>query len=224
MHKNTATFVEFCEQRLDLDNILIENKYKSISLCVIDCVYSLRAQYETTTKRVVERYVEKFMNGDVDASDDNLADLISNIEKAGGPELFAANVLKNNQKSGGILKAEICLNLALNLQYLHINTLDDFLGFEAPELLEVVIRSVKGMGDAGSNYLFMLAGDPNRCKPDIHVHRFVREACGIDLPNDEIQQLFTDAVDILVSTYPGLTVAMLDGFIWRKYQIANKSE
>ena len=162
------------------------------------------------------------MNGDVNSPNDQLVDLIEHIEETGGSEAFAKNVLNNQQKSGGQLKAEVCLKLARYLRYLHINTMDDFSNFESPELLEIVIRAVKGMGDAGTNYLFMLAGDPNRCKPDTHIHHFVRDACGEDLSNEDVQNLFKDAVAVLSDDYPALTVSLLDGIIWRKYQIANK--
>ena len=112
------------------------------------------------------------------------------------------------------------MNLAKYLRYLHIETMEDFKYFEAPELLEAVIRSVKGMGDAGTNYLFMLAGDPNRCKPDVHIHHCIKDACGEDISNEDCQILFTEAVKILEKDYSGLTVAKLDGIIWRKYQAA----
>ncbi|MCR5323018.1 MAG: hypothetical protein K6E85_07095 [Lachnospiraceae bacterium] len=115
--------------------------------------------------------------------------------------------------------------MARYLRYLQINTMEDFKRFESPELLEIVIRAVKGMGDAGTNYLFMLAGDPDRCKPDTHIHHFLRDACKEDISKEaEIQDLFRDVVGILSSDYPALTVSMLDGIIWRKYQIANKEK
>lgn len=222
MDKHTKAFVQFCTENLDLNKQVNSYNYKSLAVCIIDCVYSLRAQYESTTKKVVARYADAYMEGDVNSSKDQLNDLIKHIEEVGGSEAFAKDVLQNQQKSGGVLKSEVCLNLARYLQYLHINTMEDFKSFECPELLEIVIRAVKGIGDAGTNYLFMLAGDPNRCKPDTHIHHCVRDACGIDLSNEDIQSLFKDAVTTLSAEYPTLTVSMLDGIIWRKYQIANK--
>ena len=85
-------------------------------------------------------------------------------------------------------------------------------------LLENVIKTVKGIGSAGLNYLFMLAGDPNRCKPDVHIHHCVRDALGKDISDFECQELFTAAVAILKKDYPSLTVRKLDGIIWEKYQ------
>lgn len=219
MFKYTNQFVEFCKKELSFQ-LQASYGYQSLSACVIDCVYSLRAQYFSTTVPVVERYANSYMNNDRFAACDKVSDLIQHINIAGGCEKFAADILKNKQKSGGVLKSEVCLHLAKYLGYLHIETMQDFKDFESPELLEIVIRAVKGIGDAGTNYLFMLAGDPDRCKPDVHIHHCVRDACGEDISNEDCQVLFTEAVAVLKSDYPELTVAKLDGIIWNKYQAA----
>lgn len=158
-----------------------------------------------------------------ESPDEKISDLIAHIQDAGGPIAFSSSaVLNNAQRSGGVLKSEICLNLTRYLQLLHIETIDDFRNFESQELLEIVVHSVKGLGDAGTNYLFMLAGDPNRCKPDVHIHHCIRDACGADISNDECQILFIDTVTELRKDYPEITVAMLDGIIWRKYQTSKQ--
>lgn len=219
MHNFTEQFVDFCEKNLDLIQTVNYN-YESLSACILDCVYSLRAVYITTTVPVVERYAKIFMNGNRQAAGDNVSMLINNIDKIGGPAAFADKILKNHQKIGGkgaIPKSEVCYQLARYLKYLHIETIEDFRNFECQELLEIVIRSVKGMGDAGTNYLFMLAGDPDRCKPDVHIHHCVKDACGRDVTNEECQDLFTDAVSMLKDRYQGLTVRGLDSIIWNKY-------
>lgn len=219
MHSLTEQFASFCEKNLDLKLTNYYN-YESLSACILDCVYSLRAVYLTTTVPVVERYAKAYMNGNRQAAGDTISMLISNIEKVGGPSAFADKILKNHQKIGGkgaVPKGDVCYQLARYLKYLHIETIEDFRGFECQELLEIVIRSVKGMGDAGTNYLFMLAGDPNRCKPDVHIHHCVKDACRRDVTNEECQVLFTDAVSMLKGRHPGLTVRGLDSIIWNKY-------
>lgn len=216
MHRFTNKFVDFCEKTLQVED-QGGYTYQSLPICIIDCVYSLRAIYKPTTINVINEYAAHYMNGNPNASGETVSDLISHIEDAGGPIPFAAEVLKNRQVSGHVLKSEICLKLARYLRYLNIETLEDFRQFEAQELLEVVIRSVKGLGDAGVNYLFMLAGDPDRCKPDVHIHHCIKDACGEDVSNEECQILFTEATEILKEKYPFLTVSKLDGIIWRKY-------
>lgn len=117
-------------------------------------------------------------------------------------------------------KAEVCLQLAQYLSLLQIETLEDFRAFPSQELLEIVVRAVKGLGAAGTSYLFMLAGDENRCKPDVHIHHCIRDACGLDVSDESCQSLFADAVALLRPQYPQLTVRGLDSVIWRRYQSA----
>lgn len=219
MHSFTQLFSDYCENNLILTQNVNYN-YKSLSICIIDCVYFLRAVYETMTLPVVNRYVAKYMNGDSKSSTDTVSMLVRRIDDCGGPLIFADKILMNHQKIGGkyaVSKGEVCYQLARYLQALKIETLEDFRNFECQELLEVVIRSVKGMGDAGTNYLFMLAGDPNRCKPDVHIHRCIQDACGKDVNNEECQRLFTDTVSKLKDKYPYLTVRSLDNVIWNAY-------
>lgn len=220
MHKLAAQFAQYCENNFDFQQQ--ENySYRALPVCIIDCVYSLRAKYNPVTLSIVNRYARHYMNDDVSYPDDTVSDFLSHIEKAGGPSAFADRILMNHQKLGGknnIPKEIVCWQLAKYLKCLHIETLEDFRNFEEQELLEAVIRSVKGMGDAGVNYLFMLAGDPDRCKPDMHIKHCVCDACGCSLTDQEYQTLFKDTVALLRGKYPTLTVRSLDGIIWKKYQ------
>lgn len=220
MHKLAKQFAEYCEGNFSLKDSSTYS-YGSLPVCLIDCVYSLRTKYYAVTVPVVERYAEAFLNADVNTPGDTVSVFLQRIDNTGGPERFAETVLKNRQKIGGknqIPKEQVLYQLAKYLQLLHIETLEDFRQFPSSELLEIVIRGVKGMGDAGVNYLFMLAGDPDRCKPDVHIHHCIRDACGCDISNEDCQILFTDAVRILEKKYPELTVRALDGIVWRAYQ------
>ena len=220
MHELANQFAKYCDANFDLTT-QGEYGYQSLSVCILDCVYSLRAKYYAVTSPIVERYANAYMDGDSHALGDTVSLLIKRMDEKGHKE-FADQVLRNQQKLGGkkqIPKEEICYQLARYLRDLHIETLEDFQNFESQEILEIVIRAVNGLGDAGVNYLFMLAGDPNRCKPDVHIHHCVRDACGHDISNEECQLLFTDAVKLLRNQHPNLTVRGLDGIIWRAYQI-----
>ena len=213
---NPAQFADFCEKKFNL-NSKLGYHYESMSVCILDCVYSLRAKYDSMTVPVVDRYAKVYMRNDRHTGGDTVSMLISNIDAAGGVESFADKVLQNHQRIGGLLKSEVCYKLATYLKALHIETIEDFQSFEPQELLEIVIRSVKGIGDAGVNYLFMLAGDPNRCKPDVHIHRSIKDAYGHDVSNDDCQLVFSQAVDLLKHKYPKLTVRLLDNIIWKLY-------
>lgn len=220
MHSFTKQFIDYCEQNFNLEDSAQYN-YQSLSVCIIDCVYSLRTKYYSVTVPIVDMYAALYLNGNRNNSGDTVSMLIQHIDEKGGAQKFADEVLKNHQKLGGknkIPKENICYQLAQYLKYLNIDTIEDFRNFESPELLEIVIRAVRGIGDAGANYLFMLAGDPNRCKPDVHIHQCIKDSCGCDVSNEECQVLFSEAVNRLNKKHPNLTVRNLDGIIWRKYQ------
>lgn len=215
MHELTESFTEYCKSNeFDLSKRVAYN-YRSLSACIIDCVYSLRAKYQTAID-VVDRYAEKYMGGNHENDGDTLSDFIERLETI-TPERFAENVFKNKQLSGGVLKSKVCLKLAKYLRAIGIETIEDFKHFPEQELLEVIIHAVKGMGDAGTNYLFMLAGDPDRCKPDVHIHNCIKDACGRDVSNEECQIIFSEAVAKLKVDYVQLTVRDLDSIIWHTY-------
>lgn len=216
--KLVPQFCKYCIDNLDLNENHRITKYNSISLCILDCVYSLRTKYEVTRK-IVDRYIEKHLKCDKNAKKDNCKNLFNNINKV-GVNRFANEILKNNQKLAGRIKSEICSDLCERLLWLNINSLEEFKKFKNIELLEVVISSVKGLGNAGVNYLFMLAGDKNRCKPDVHIKRFVKNACNVEFTDEnDYQILFSKAVKELKKKYKNISsVGVLDGIIWRKYQ------
>lgn len=225
MHPLSSQFAKYCESHFVLKS---RNPYvyKSLPICLIDCVYSLRTKYESVTLPIVQRYADAYMNGDRCAEGDTVSALVDRINKCGGPSAFADKVLQNHQKLGRTLipKEEVLYQLAKYLLLLHIETIEDFRNFESPELLEIVIRAVKGISDAGANYLFMLAGDPDRVKPDVHIHHCIADALGYDASNKECQEIFTGAVEILREKYDGLTVAALDNTIWRVYSKAKMND
>jgi hypothetical protein len=206
-----------CKNLLDLNAQHYAQPYQSLPVCILDCVFSLRAQYFSTTVPVIDRYAKQYMDGDKYSDKITTAEFLEQIDKIGGCKEFSRSVLQNNQRSGHRLKSEICYELARLFNLLNIQTLADFRNFNE-EILQIVVRSVKGIGDAGLQYLFMLAGDQNRCKPDVHIHHCIRDACGVDVSNDECQTLFQKTVALLKAEYPNLTVAKLDGIIWQKYQ------
>lgn len=216
--------IEFCRNTLDLNSIEYSEPFRSLNICIIDCVYSLRAKYFQITIPIVNRYSEYYMSGDKLASGYTVTDLMNHIDLSGGTQKFASDILKNKQQLSGRLKSDICYELARKLKLLSIETIEDFNKYENTEILEITIQSVKGIGPAGLNYLFMLAGDPDRCKPDVHIHRFIYDAIGKNVTDEECQILLTEVVKNLKIEYPSITVRTLDSIIWNKYQIGNKNK
>ena len=215
--------VQYSREILDFQNLSAPPEYRSLSVCLIESVYSLRAKYYSVVLPIVERYADKYLHGDKYAAGDSLEDFMQHVTQAGGCECFTDSILVNHQKLSGRNKTEICCEIADKLtRLLGINTLKDFQSYDKPELLDIVLRSVKGLGDAGINYLYMLAGDSNRCKPDIHIHHFIRDAIDEDVSNEECQFLLKNAVEELLTEFPQLTVRVFDYLIWKEYQTGSE--
>lgn len=214
-------FAQFCRQNINLGNADAETyHYRSLSVCILDCIYSLRAKYFPVTVPIVDRYAAKYMMGDKLAAGEPLDDFVAHIEEY-GCEKFAAELLKNNQKLSGRLKSEVCYDLAKGLLKLGVHTMEDFQRVQGSdgERLAACIRGVKGIGDAAENYLYMLAGDPNRCKPDVHLLQSMKDAYGCAVEVKYCQEIMEGAVSILRTQYPSLTVRGLDALIWDKYRV-----
>lgn len=217
MHKYAESFAQYCDDNFDIGGIKPIPSYKSLSICIIDCVFSLQAKYIAQTRPVIQRYADKYLNGDIYSASDSISAFIYHMEEYGTAE-FAKSVLKNNQRSGGVLKTEVCYKLAKYLSYIGIETISDFQKFEDTEFIEKILYSVKGLGKAGVDYLFMMTGDSDRCKVDVHINHCIMDFCRVNLPANEVQELFKDAVAVLRNKYPKLTVGMLDRTIWNEYQ------
>ena len=211
-------FVDFTKANLDLTAKHYAEPYGSLGPCVLDCIYSLRTKYFRVTVPVVERYGAAFMGGKVHNAGYTLSDFISHIKRSGGTKKFAEDILKNRQVLSGRIKSETCLELSEKLVSVGIETKQDFSNFNQI-ILEQIMRQVKGIGDAAVNYMFMLAGDSNRCKPDVHIHHCIRDAIGHDISNADCQNLLSEAVKELKADYPNITIALLDSFIWSKYRV-----
>ena len=100
MHRFAVQFSEYCEQHFNLDHVANYN-YQSLTVCLLDCVYSLRTKYFSVTLPIVDRYADKYMNGNRNSPGDTVNNLLLRINENGGPEGFANNILKNHQKIGG---------------------------------------------------------------------------------------------------------------------------
>ncbi len=211
-------FVTYCRENLNLESIRTQTNYKSLPLCIIDTIFSLRARYRLVVN-VTQNYADQFLNGDRFASDHTISDFIEAYENINNPEEFTNRYIKRNNRICGRLKIVPCYELAIKLKQLKIETIDDFKKYqnENEECLESVIRSVTGFGPQATNYLFMLSGDSSRVKVDTHINRCMRNLFNRILTNEEVQELFREAVNILQKEYSNLTVSKLDHAVWLYY-------
>lgn len=168
--------------------------------------------------------------------EDTLNDLI-NLTQSIGCERFADEVIgfraralillpksKRDRGEKPPLRSEICLKLAQKL--LEIDALNNtLLGLrkwaDTVDPKDNAFKpngqyAVKGIGFDTWHYLFMLAGNADLVKPDVHIRAFVKQVLGYEPPRPQIVQILREAAKIL-----GITPKQLDSSIW-DYQRKNK--
>jgi hypothetical protein len=224
----------FCLNNLDLSIQLAEEYYyPHLSMCVLDAIYSINANYNAT-KQVPIRYCEHFSLSKTRSAktdtyppveeQESIDDFIKRMSSQ-SIEDIAKNILKNQQRTStknGILKADAVLQFAKILQEFGVSCFQDIAKkklMESPEF-ENRILSIKGQGSGVSlRYFFMLAGDQNSVKPDRMIKRFLSEISGCspdNLSNDEIQQVLVEIAGRLkAENGTSLSPRLLDNMIWQ---------
>lgn len=192
--------------------------YSSLSLCLIDSVFSIGVKY-SSVKRVIEHVVTKFdINRDRRKQHLDPMPLpdfvrIANVESS---ELFRN--LQRTSTRGGILKSEAVILAATALMGVGIKTIQDFQSCGEATLgkAESAFRNVKGQKSGISwSYLRMLAGDDNQVKPDRHVLRFIEKAIGLKVTLSQATELIQKTAERLAVEFPGMTPRLLDHQIWK---------
>lgn len=92
-------FSQYCSENFgtELKSVRKSERYQSLPICVLDCVYSLRTKYYAVTVPVLQRYADTYMGGNLYAGQDTLSDFITHIKEFSDCSEFAKTVLKNNQ-------------------------------------------------------------------------------------------------------------------------------
>lgn len=199
--------------------------YQSITLCVIDAVYSIGVRFQSV-ERVINRYCQHFgltrfrvdsANLPPTNSQQSISELCRKMEEI-GIETFANEIFSNKQRTStknGILKAEAVYRFATVLKRHNGEYLQDVPGLRADTSLECDIREIPGQRSGISlKAFFMLAGSDDLIKPDRMILRFLHTAIGRIVTLDEAQTLLSQATDYLKPKYPALTPRLFDLVIW----------
>lgn len=164
-------------------------RWSSISLCILDAVWSISADYDNVVVPLVRRFAAA---GDIDpplipatsvpASDPGPA---SRLEAWNEADLISLTNKQRTSTRGGVTKARAAIEYARILSSHGVDTLADAAAVlddsNRLALIEEELSRVKGDGQNGirRGYLWMLVGDDNRIKPDRMILRwFARQ--GID--------------------------------------------
>ncbi|KQP63150.1 hypothetical protein [Nocardioides sp. Leaf285] len=197
-----------------------------LSLCVLDAVFSINANYSTTT-RTVHAYARSaglepvlapaadVAAGQFQATEQNLRAFVSTAG-ALDPDAFAS-LLDNRQLTStrsGIRKAAAAQRYAQILIEHGLLTLSDVgtvLGDAGrTRKVERALAAVPGHGSGVRvSYLWMLAGDDEHVKADRMVQRWVSRALGRPVGSEEAALLLAAAAGSL-----GVTPWVLDHAVW----------
>jgi len=227
LQAQAAQLADFCEQELNLAAAYLPQEYfyHSLSLCVIDAVYSIGVRY-AGVRNVVHRYcvhfgLQEFRNSrEVVPPQDAQEPLSAFVQKIDtiGVERFAKEIFRNRQRTSsrnGILKSQAVLRFASTLNAHGVCFLQDVQSRATDSKLEAALRLIPGQTSGISiSYFFMLSGNEHLVKPDRWIGRFLARRLGVEPSPAEAQSLVVAACAILLAQYAHLTPRLLDYTIW----------
>ena len=183
-----------------------QQRWTSLSACVLDAVWSIGARYDGVVVPLVRRVLDGGATGSLLATESPVEDVhpVSRLLERFPDEESLLAVTQNRQRTStrnGITKARAALGYA---RVLLDNGIDDLAAanraMASPPLLASVdngLRRVRGEGQYGvrRSYFWMLCGDDGRIKPDRMVLRWLAPH-GVRDP-DVAQQLLIDVAAFL---------------------------
>ncbi len=219
-----------CKRVLDLANAKLSEEffYNSLSLCVVDAVFSLGISY-TATRNVVKNFCSKLKikvfrhpgsKYPEIGSQFSIEALLCLYQDQSFEEL-ADMIYKNHNRTSprnGILKSEAVFRFASALHSVGVNYFQDLPLVIGNPNFESSIMKIPGQSSGlSTKYFYMLAGGEDFIKPDRMIIRFVESVIQEKVEADEASSLILDAHEILKEDFPALTPRILDHAIW-KYQ------
>lgn len=210
--------------------------WASLPLCVIDSVWSIRADYERQVCPLIIRFCHSNLppwdaGGHADPLENGgptLAELVEILNRRLQDGATYETLFNNRQRTSsrsGILKAEAVHLFAKALLGAGINQPSDLRDVAKLEVAESLVKKVPGQASGLTfTYFLMLAGEITFVKSDTHIRRFVSDALSIGWGNlvtpELASALVTEAAFRFQSEASGLTAASLDYSIWafQKFQ------
>ncbi|GGC74138.1 hypothetical protein [Hoyosella rhizosphaerae] len=203
-----------------------ERRWASLSLCILDAVWSLGARYDSVVVPLVRRVAT---DCDISTPTVPFADpigpdpmpLSAFLDRFDLQGLLAVTNRQNTSTVGGIRKADAVLRHTRVFVDNEIDELQDAHSLmgdgEAFKKVNRELRGIPGEGTAGirRGYLWMLIGDGTRIKPDRMVLRWLKHhGCDLDPKSAEvlIDQLVPAVSEKLNRT---VTAWEIDHAIWQ---------
>lgn len=204
-----------------------EYRYAHLSLTLIDAIFSLGAQYESTRATVL-RYAHATgltpFRTSVDAwpspAEQQPVDALLTQYRERGLEVMRAEVLNNRQRTSthasAITKAEAVCQAAELLVAYQVHYFQDLPKIRDNPAFAHDFRTIPGQTPGtGLAYWWMLTGSDRHIKPDRMVIRLMESALGRQgLSPQDAQCLAEDALSLLKPRFPTLTLRQMDYVMW----------
>jgi hypothetical protein len=203
------------------DSFVTPPGYAHLPLALIDAVYSIRSRY-AAVERVVAGYVaatgtERQALTARDSPgfrEHGLDSLLKQAATLHGEALADTLFAGSRSRTGGRLKADVCLDAARRLQAAGVTCIPDLIDHAGSAEVRHAWTGVHGLAWVTWQYFCSLVGI-DHLKPDVMLTRFVSETLGRHATPAETDALLTLAVESLLPEHPGLTKRTLDHTIWR---------
>ena len=206
-----ALFNQFLQEHVLPLHVSDMRYYRSLSLCALDAVMSIRLNYDRQVVPIVIRLGQRCGIPPEDIFETmpevneqvSVSEFVDCLQHQGLWNEEGLMTLIGRYRTAGktsITKAAAFILFIQFLQNHRIDTYQDLNSMPEDELqaLENELKGIPGQ-KVSVDYFFMLAGDSNRVKVDRWLTRFACEATGMNhLINDQILNLFRNAAEQLV--------------------------
>jgi hypothetical protein len=202
-----------------------EYYYSSISLCVIDCVFSIGVKYEgvkNTINRVcglLDLEQKSKRKGKIPLIEEQIStsDFMKFFHNK-SPLILAEEIFNNRQRTSvnnGILKSEAVVKFLSVLKDFGVEYYQDLKKITDNDSFELCIRNIPGQKSGISlKYFYMLCGNDTLIKPDRMIKRFLQDATGEKFSLVQCEILLVSVSEALNKKGYKITPKLLDRLIW----------
>jgi len=205
--------------------------YRHLGISILDAVFSLQANYDTTVVPLLQRYCEAAPSLSWPTRDDisgpehtaqDLLDLLGTLDNKSRFNLLNRQIAPGTSRSkrGPMLKADAVIRVAEVLVSQGVFTRDEFTQVtdsdneKSSKSLEKSVCATPGIGVACWRYLLNLSGT-QAVKPDTMILRWMAKTLGERPSPKAAAQLIEDATVRLRKDGVDVTVRQIDHLIWR---------
>jgi hypothetical protein len=205
------------------DRIVSSPGYAHLSLAVIDAVYSIRSRY-SAVQNVVAAYCSETgttcdpltARSDAGFHEHGLDQLLHAAGSLSGTHLADLLFAGSRSRSAGILKADLCVEVAHRLQAVSVTQVDHLRQRADDAEVRHAWTGVRGLGWVTWQYFCSLVGI-DQMRPDIMLMRFAADTLLRNVGPAEADALLCAAFDQLRASWPTLTKRALDHTV-RRFQ------